>query len=164
MSSVPHPEDTDNPWLTIAEAAVRLNLHARHVRRIATRLKGTADHSPVGDIPIRVRWLALLALRPPEPEDVVDIEEDSGVDIARTGPSWESRLLLSQISLLHDQLREKDRQIAALQEAQAALVRLLEAARERDNRPVPESNRLNSAPDIVPDMTDTRPWWKRLRP
>lgn len=49
-------------WLTVAEAARRLNIDAKQVRRYAGRLS-EADRTPAGQVPLRVRLASLLAQR-----------------------------------------------------------------------------------------------------
>lgn len=49
-------------WVTVAEAARRLGLHEKQVRRYASRLS-EQDRTPAGQSPLRVRVSALSAAR-----------------------------------------------------------------------------------------------------
>jgi hypothetical protein len=48
-------------WVTVAEAARRLNLHARQVRRYAARLR-TEDRTQEGQSPLKMRLSSLVSL------------------------------------------------------------------------------------------------------
>lgn len=53
----------DSNWATIAEAARRLGISPRQVRRYADRLLGTEDRTPLGTVPVRVLISAVLRVK-----------------------------------------------------------------------------------------------------
>jgi len=50
-------------WVTIGEAAKRLNIAPRQVRRYADRLIGTEDRTPEGTVPVRVLIRGVLRVK-----------------------------------------------------------------------------------------------------
>lgn len=116
------------PW-TVSQAADLMEVSIKTVRRRikAHRLQARQDHG---------QWLVTGI-----PEDMIPQQRAAGAgDTGETPPSW------------RDILREKDRQIADLNQT-------LGAARLRIGQLESEVKLLTAGPSS-PD--DSRPWWKKL--
>ena len=134
-------EQPGGEWVTVPEAARRLGIDARQVRRYADRL-GHSDRTEdrtrtrAGRPVLMVRLAAVAALRegkaPPEPGVVEDIRTGQDKDRTKTG---QDDVLLSE---LRGRLADKDAEIvylrAALEREQANTAAALQQLRDADTR------------------------------
>lgn len=102
----------DSEWVTIAEAARRLEIDPRQVRRYADKLRGTQDRTPSDTSPVRVRMRAIEALRNGFSVKLSTEDTLSGQGQDRTGHRAGRSPLPDYAALLS----EKDARIADLQE------------------------------------------------
>ena len=149
-----HPTIDTDEWLTIAEAARRLGLDPTQVRRDSRRLD-SKDRTGQDTSPMRLSLSALIALR-----------EEKTKDRTKTGTGQDKRqdteeTVPSEVDFLREQLREKDRQIAAHQQAEAELRRLMLT----DKAELAELRQKAALPPVQEAYPERRRswwgWWRR---
>ena len=132
-------DELQDELLTVAEAARRMKIDPKQVRRYAGKLR-TQDRTPIGQVPLRVRLTALIALRDtPVCEDRsrkdkdrtqggtgqdTPTEEDAGTAALGTVPAVLYQHRIADLEARNAELRaDKERLYGLLETAQANLAR-----------------------------------------
>ena len=150
-------------FLTVAEAARRMKIDPKQVRRYAGKLR-TQDRTPLGHVPLRVRLSALIALRddpireggsqkdigqdkdrtPGRTGQDTPTEEDAGAGSLGTVPAVLYQHRIADLEARNAELRaDKERLYGLLETAQANL------AREQALRSLPPPEQAQIAPTVV---------------
>lgn len=156
-------DELQDGLLTVAEAARRMKIDPKQVRRYAGRLR-TQDRTPVGHVPLRVRLSALIALRDDpihEGGSQKDIGQDKDRTPGRTGqdtppeeaegtgslgtvPAVLYQHRIADLEAQNAELRaDKERLYGLLETAQANL------AREQALRSLPPPEQAQIAPTVA---------------
>ena len=149
-------------FLTVAEAARRMKIDPKQVRRYAGKLR-TQDRTPLGHVPLRVRLSALIALRDDPIREGIsqkDIGQDKDRTPGRTGqdtppeeaegtsaggtlPAVLYQHRIADLEAQNAELRaDKERLYGLLETAQANL------AREQALRSLPPPEQAQIAPTV----------------
>ena len=156
-------DELQDELLTVAEAARRMKIDPKQVRRYAGKLR-TQDRTPIGHVPLRVRLSALIALRDdPIREDSsrkdigqdkdrtqgrtgqdAPAEEDAGAASLGTVPAVLYQHRIADLEARNAELRaDKERLYGLLETAQANL------AREQALRSLPPPEQAQIAPTVA---------------
>ena len=177
------PDDLLDDLLTVAEAARRMRIDPKQVRRYAGKLR-TQDRTPTGHVPLRVRLSALIALRDAPIHDGGS-QKDTGQDIgqdrdrtpgrtrqdtpreeaegAPTGETVQAVLGTVPAALYQHRITDLEAQNAELKADKERLYGLLETAqanlsREQALRSLPPPEQALSAPTVVGGSKEAGSW------
>ena len=170
------PDELLDDLLTVAEAARRMRIDPKQVRRYAGKLR-TQDRTPLGQSPLRVRLSALIALRDAPIHDggsQKDIGQDKDRTPGRTGqdtPQEEAEgtpagetvpAVLGTVpaALYQHRIADLEAQNAELKADKERLFGMLETAQANLAR----EQALRSLPPPASEVTEAAavPWWVRL--
>ena len=159
------PDDLLDDLLTVAEAARRMKIDPKQVRRYAGKLR-TQDRTPTGHVPLRVRLSALIALRDAPIHDGGSQKDKdrtpgrTGQDTHRkeaegapTGETVQAVLGMVPAALYQHRIADLEAQNAELKADKERLYGLLETAqanlaREQALRSLPPPEQALSAPTV----------------